>query len=214
MSEADDPRCPDCGEPVGQTATYCMHCWADIPDGSAVAGPGEDGVAESEESAAGTSPRSTGRTGATTPADSHAGSDRSGLLDPHGIVDNTLTAVVGIVGGLLVGVVGTFVLAIVAGGGVAGIFGLVTWVGATVYLVRCRTVQEAVAKSGYAVAIVLLFVPVIAFSPFVTVEGGLGARGGFFVVLLVFVTVPAAVAAGIGWVASKFVPEGTSNGDL
>lgn len=26
-----DPRCPACGEPIGQTATYCMHCSADLP---------------------------------------------------------------------------------------------------------------------------------------------------------------------------------------
>ena len=26
----DDPRCPECGGPIGQTATYCMHCSADL----------------------------------------------------------------------------------------------------------------------------------------------------------------------------------------
>ena len=29
MSDAD-PHCPECGEPIGQTATYCMHCSADL----------------------------------------------------------------------------------------------------------------------------------------------------------------------------------------
>ncbi|MEF8775472.1 MAG: hypothetical protein V5A43_03085 [Haloarculaceae archaeon] len=28
--DADDPRCPACGEPIGATATYCMHCSADL----------------------------------------------------------------------------------------------------------------------------------------------------------------------------------------
>ena len=30
MTTNDDPRCPECGEPIGQTATYCMHCSADL----------------------------------------------------------------------------------------------------------------------------------------------------------------------------------------
>lgn len=29
--DADDPRCPECGEPIGATATYCMHCSAELP---------------------------------------------------------------------------------------------------------------------------------------------------------------------------------------
>jgi hypothetical protein len=29
--DADDPRCPECGEPIGATATYCMHCSSDLP---------------------------------------------------------------------------------------------------------------------------------------------------------------------------------------
>ena len=28
----DDPRCPECGEPIGQTTTYCMHCSADLTE--------------------------------------------------------------------------------------------------------------------------------------------------------------------------------------
>lgn len=29
--DGDDPRCPECGEPIGATATYCMHCSAELP---------------------------------------------------------------------------------------------------------------------------------------------------------------------------------------
>jgi hypothetical protein len=28
--DREDPRCPECGEPIGATATYCMHCSADL----------------------------------------------------------------------------------------------------------------------------------------------------------------------------------------
>jgi DNA-directed RNA polymerase subunit RPC12/RpoP len=30
--EADDPRCPECGDKISPTAYYCMHCHADLPD--------------------------------------------------------------------------------------------------------------------------------------------------------------------------------------
>lgn len=29
--DADDPRCPECDEPIAATASYCMHCDADLP---------------------------------------------------------------------------------------------------------------------------------------------------------------------------------------
>lgn len=28
----DDPHCPECGEPVGQSSTYCIHCSADLTE--------------------------------------------------------------------------------------------------------------------------------------------------------------------------------------
>ena len=28
---SDDPRCPECGEPVGAAASWCMHCGAELP---------------------------------------------------------------------------------------------------------------------------------------------------------------------------------------
>lgn len=216
-----DPRCPECGEPIGQTATYCMHCSADLTDEQAAAdtdsdeaweqadGPSpETGASTATESAGiGDAATSLGETVAeTVSGESSTDENRDQLLAPDGLVDDTLTVVVGIAGGLVIGTVGTLVLGIVTGSGWAVGFGVVAWLGATAYLVRRRTVQAAVAKSGYGTALVLLSVPVIAFSPFASVDGGLGERGGLFVVLLVFVAVPAAVAAAVGWVASRFVP--------
>lgn len=215
---ARDPRCPECGGPIGQTATYCMHCSADLTAQRDAADKDGNRVWDHAEARS------------TRPRDATAGSGRiildaianlsststaepEDLLAPDGLVDNTLTVVVGIIAGVVVGVIGTLVLGIVTGSGWAVAFGLVAWLGATAYLVRRRTVQEAVAKSGYAVAIVLLLVPVIALSPVLTVDGGLGERSGLFLVLLVFVAVPAAIAATIGWFASRFVPEDTSGSE-
>jgi hypothetical protein len=203
-ADPDDPSCPECGEPIGQTATYCMHCSADLTEEQAAADADGDEAWEQTE----TVPTDSGGRAGT---ESDAGGDTGGqLLDPEGLVDDTLTVAVGIVGGVVVGVVGTVVLAALTGSAWTVLFGLVAWLGATASLVRRRTVQSAVARTGYAVAVVLLLVPVVAFSPIMDVEGGLGERGGLFVALLVFVAVPAGVAAAVGWVASRFVPDRSS----
>lgn len=206
---SSDPRCPECGEPIGLTATYCMHCSADLTEERRAADTDEDGVLEQSD---------TGWTDAQNRDDGPQvkTTDTEGtgqLLDPDGLVDNTLTAIVGIIGGLVVGVVGTVVLLIVTGNGWAVAFGLMTWLAATAYLVRRRTVQAAVAKSSYAVAIVLLVIPVIALSPLVSVDGGIEERGGLFVMLLLFAAVPAGIAVGIGWVAAQYIPEDASSGE-
>lgn len=33
--DTDDPRCPECGDAVGATATYCLHCPAEFAAGGA-----------------------------------------------------------------------------------------------------------------------------------------------------------------------------------
>jgi hypothetical protein len=201
MSHGEDPHCPECGEPIGQTATYCMHCSADLTEERAAADADEDGVWDGAEVEPTTTDSDAG-TARATPDDSTGGE----LLAPDGVVDDTLTVLVGIVGGVVVGIVGTTVLVAVTGSGWALPFGVAAWLGATAYLVRRRTVQGAVSKTGYAVAAVLLLVPVVALSPVVQIDGGIEQRGGLFVVLLVFVAIPAVVAAAIGWVAGRFVP--------
>jgi len=227
---AEDPRCPECGGPIGVTATYCMHCSADLTEereaadtdddgawdepgtGEEGAGTGETGAGTGEEGAG------TGEEGAGTDAPGtvagpstgvvEAGGGSGELLDDDGLVDNTLTVLIGLAGGVVVGLVGTGVLLAVTGSGSAVLFGLVVWLGSTAYLVRRNTVQEAVSKGGYVVAAVLLLVPLVAVSPVVDVEGGLEGRIGGFVVLLVLVAVPAGIAAAVGFVASRFVPDG------
>jgi len=216
--DPEDPHCPECGEPIGQTATYCMHCSADLTEERAAADADEDGVwdgaevqpdetgtgsgagaIESGDSSVDSPSPSSEAGGGSTPADDQ-------LLDPDGVVDNTLTAVVGIGIGLVVGAVGTTVLLALTGSVWALLFGLCVWLGSTVYLARRRTVQDAIAKGGYTAAVVLLVVPVIAFSPLMDVEGGVEGRGSAFLALFVFVAVPAGIAAVIGWVASRFAP--------
>ena len=205
MRDADDPRCPECGEPIGMTATYCMHCSADLTDELEEA-DGDGRWNDSPE--AGQQPTSSlaRRIGAALGVPAATGKDTSQLLDPDGFVDDALTAIVGVVGGIVVGAVGTIVLGAVTGNWLALVMGLLAWLGSTVYLVRRRTVQGAIAASAYAVAVVLVAVPVIALSPVVSVDGGYTERGGLFFVLLLFVAVPVLVALAVGWIASRFVP--------
>jgi len=189
--EPDDPRCPECGEPIGATATYCMHCSADLTEERERADADGDGFWD----------ESTDAEAATEEASS---TDRERLLDPDGFVDNTLTAAVGLAGGLVVGVVGTVVLMALSGGWAAWL-GILAWLVATGYLVSRRTVQEALARTAYGVAIVLLLVPLIAFGPS-DGDTDLVARIVVFAAMLGTLVIPAAIAAGIGFVISRFVP--------
>lgn len=208
----DDPRCPKCGGPIGQTATYCMHCSADLTQELNAADADDDGVWDRTDDRTDTGVGRTIRDAIGTAA-ARTDEDSGRLLAPDGLVDNTLTAVVGIVGGLIVGAVGIMVLLVVSGSGWAVVFGFIAWLGTTAYLVRRRTVQDAIAKTGYALALVLLLVPVIALSPAITVNGGIEERGSLFLVLLFTVAIPAAIAAAIGWIASQFTLENPNDSD-
>jgi DNA-directed RNA polymerase subunit RPC12/RpoP len=204
----EDPRCPECGEPVGQTATYCMHCSAEFGE-DAEGLDGETGDVANEPWAGSTNDGTADGIGAQPSGTDPARSDGR-LLDPEGIVDNSLTTVVGFVGAIVAALVTTFVLGVATGSGWALVVGLFVLLGAAGYLVRRRTVQEAIAKSGYLVALVFLSLPVVAISPLVDIDGGPEDRAALFVVLLIFAAIPAAVAAAVGWVASRFVPGETA----
>ena len=231
-SADDDPRCPECGGAIGQTATYCMHCSADLTDERDAADSDDDGrwdesggPAVSPESSGGgildslgiggfgsggesspsVDPGPTVDSSPTGSDDATARSDQ--LLDPDGLVDNTLTVVVGIITGLFVGFVGIFVF-LAATRSIWGlVFGLVVWLGSTAHLVRRRTVQGAISRGAYAVAIVFLLVPLVVLSPVMSVDGGLMDRLGGFVIFLIVMGIPAAIAAAIGFVVAQFVPE-------
>jgi hypothetical protein len=224
MSEADDgPYCPECGEPISGTAAYCMHCYADLTDWTPSAeattvddGPDDEGGwvtdSDSDPDPSGDATGENDGAGESAPS---AGTDASGgddaLLDPDGLADNALTVVVGIGGGVVVGLVATVVLLVLTESAWGFAFGIVVWLAATAYLVRRRTVVGAVARTAYAVAVVLLLVPLVAFSPAMEATDLVG-RVVIFATVLLGVAVPAAIAAGVGLVVSQFVPEPGSEG--
>lgn len=203
MSADDGPFCPECGEPVSATADYCMHCYvdfpADFPAGSGTPGTqAGDGTDPAE-------PPDPGTAATPTVAGERSGTSDDRLLDPDGIVDDSLTVLVGVVGGLVVGLVGGIVLGILTGHWIGLLLGMVAWLGATAYLVRRPSVQAAVSKTGYAVAGILLLVPLIAVAPGAG-NATLTEQAILFVMTLGFVAPLAGVAAAVGWVASRFVP--------
>lgn len=192
----DDPRCPDCGGPIAATATYCIHCSADldgrqpVPDGDTLETLADQGASDAESVA------------------TASGQPVEHPLDPEGVMDNTLTVIVGILGGFIIGTVGTILLLFLTESGLGVLFGLAVWLGGTAYLVRRRYLMDAVSKTAYGICLILLAVPVVSLA----FDGTLASRGVAFSVLFLIVIVPAAITAGIGWFTSRYVPDSASVG--
>lgn len=194
----DDPRCPECGGPIAARATECLHCGADLSNSQPLAGTARNHAPGGQSP--GADPRGAVSTAAGTPVE-HP-------LDPEGVMDNTLTVMVGILGGLIIGIIGTVVLLFLTQSAWGAAFGFVAWLGATAYLVRRRYLMDTVSKTAYGITAVLLLVPAIA----VVFEGNLAARGMGFFVLLLIVAIPAGIAAAIGWYTARYVPNTESVG--
>jgi hypothetical protein len=233
----EEARCPECGEPISATATYCMHCYADLPSGPVSDQPGteehpsgdrgwgdQDGTRTGtptgertvDETARVTQPTGTGSETAagtpTAPGRADAATDTSDqILDPDGIVDNTLTVVVGIVAGIVVGIVATIAIVATTTSAWAIPVGILVWLGSTAYLSRRRTVQGAIAHGFYSIGVVLLLLPFIAFSPGIEATT-IGDRVTIFVTVFLGLAIPAGIAAVLGFIVSRLVPESGSQG--
>jgi len=243
-----DPSCPECGEPVGTNASYCMHCGAefdfadgveedggglldsiiDAIDGTTDESPEVESTAATVENErggtvggdtdAGATASVTADTGSTASGGSDDGStasggagggstasrgaeagtadDGGGLLDPDGLLDNSLTVLVGIAAGIVIGIFSLFVF-IPTLGLWGGLVGLVTWLLATAYLSRRRTVFDAAQQGAYGFAVLLLSLSVV----FALEDGGgLSSRLETFVTSLLGLGVVAAIVAAVGYV--------------
>lgn len=193
---ADDPRCPECGEPIGMTSAYCIHCSADLTEDR----ERTDTDADWDPTSRPSSPQ------APSPTEDTAGG--GSLLDPDGLLDTLLTVVVGLIGGVVISLFVWFAVTSVVSFGLGAAVGVLVWLGATAKLFRCRTVQEAVSKAAYGIAIAMMLVPLIVFSS----TWDPGTRGQDFVILAVICAVPAAIAGSVGFIAARFVPESGSDG--
>lgn len=178
--DPDDPHCPECGEPIGATATYCMHCSTDLTMAREVADTDDDGHWD---------------TPPTPGTDGLAVADR-------------LTIVVGIGGGLVIGILASIVLQFVAPGVIAFGIGTVVWLGSTGHLVQRDGIHDVAARSAYGIAIVLLLVPLTVFGP-ASSNADLPSRVIIFLILLGGLAIPAGILIGIGlFVSRRGGPEG------
>lgn len=217
----DGPFCPECAEPVSAGTEYCMHCYQNFD--------GDVSPVDTPPAGASTTdaPDSGEGYGEWDGADQQAGADTSGqadspvpdasegydqwdtggrgeVLDPEGIVDNTLTVIVGIVAGLVIGMISMIMLGVATDSGWGVLLGFVAWLGSTAHLVRRYTVQGAISHAGYALAIVLALIPFIA-----ALAGGPGIedRLSNLFAALMFVSIPAVISAVVGLIAGKIAPE-------
>ena len=194
---APDPRCPECGEPIGMTSAFCMYCSADLTDYS------EDAILGTDEQRGDTQQPSPSH--ASTPTENTTTGEQP-LLDSDRARNTFLTAGVGLVGGFIVGVL----LLIFVTGMLSATLGIATgflvWLGTTIYFAKRRTVQEAVSKAAYGIAVTLLLYALIPFSS--TWEANsMSTRLTDFVGLLVILAIPVAIVTGVGRLAGRYVPE-------
>lgn len=274
------PDCPECGEPIGARASYCMHCGAEFGDQGPDQG-GEDGggigdtidsvidsidgssdqppdveyepaemgqetsqdpVSEPETADSGfdtstadasTTDASTGDSGDTTggidvstvgtsgadasnaaantgsganagTGTTDAGPDltgpddaggEKGFMHPDSLLDNTLTGVVGIGTGIVIGLVSLFVFGI-AFGGTGVLLAFVAWLGSTAYLARRRTVFDAVRDGAYGLAVVLGIAGLgVAVAAIQDPETGIAGAVGGLIPFLIF----GSMVAGVGF---------------
>src|SRR5699024_10400299 len=139
----------------GMTSAYCMHCSADLTEYS------EQTNVDVDNGRTDTSSPSTQQTPA--PSENASVTGGESLLDPDGLVDNSLTVVAGIVGGFVIGFIELFVGTAILSVGIGFAIGILVWLGATAYLVRLRTVQEAISKTAYGIAIAIMPFSLVVF---------------------------------------------------
>ncbi|QPV61768.1 zinc ribbon domain-containing protein [Halosimplex litoreum] len=194
--DTSNPACPDCGEPVGTRADYCMHCGAEFDD--PVGGAATD-------DADATGPVAPDPDGASV-SDASSRSDEStrsgGLLRSDGRLDGALTVAVGVAAGLFVGIAAAFAVgsAFPVGGGGAG---LLAWVGTTGYVLRSESVFGAVRLGAYAVAVALVVGPLgIATGA----DGGLAGVVVGYLLMAVPLGVVALALVAVGYLAGRARP--------
>lgn len=205
---------------MSATASYCMHCDADLDgtDDEAVESAVIEFDAESvtTEEATGEPPGGTveergaerrSGSGETAPdprtAREDAGADDRGWLHPDSLLDDVSTGAVGIVAGLIVGFLAMVLALLATGSALAFLVGPVGWVGAGLYVGWTRSVFRAVRKACYLIAPTLAALPLFWFGD--APQGGdVGGRIVAFVLSEAVVLPVALVLVGVGyWIGGK-----------
>mgnify|MGYP006276682749 CR=1 FL=1 len=182
-----DPVCPECGEPVGLTSTYCMHCDAEFDSPANVgdddASTTDDSFGANEDASVpegSVTPDSVGDYGTTGESDDDYGS--TGRADGADASVDTSTAdttgesalagllfrIAAVAVTVVVGLVATFVLVVAFGEtpalwvpvALVGLFGILVGI---VVVVRQDSGIDALADALYVTAASLVVVPIAFF---------------------------------------------------
>lgn len=145
---SDELVCPECGGPIGQTSTFCMHCSADLTDRHPRSDASSDeqsrdptswietetDVVDVEAARSGTSvaheqdvpPEYRSTSGAV---------DRTKLL-PDGLAIKAITFLLAMAAGLTVAIGSAVVVSRIVGGTAAYLLAILAWFGATAAFLR------------------------------------------------------------------------------
>ncbi len=183
--DADDPRCPECDGPLAATASYCMHCEADLPL------PSDADVSPTDD-----------YDPSASPSTADVSTPRAPLW---------MRAPVAVGTSLFVSFFATVVvvMAVEALNGTPAFFIFASlWVGTAIHFGRKPVPSDVLGDAFYALAGLLLVAPVLGYGLLVVetaVVGGTrtvpGLLGDMFVVEL-FVLFPAAFFAVLGLVGN------------
>jgi hypothetical protein len=161
---ATDPRCPECDEPVGTTATYCMHCDAefdapvDAGDTDSEIARGDTGTQTSDDTVDGAGTAESDRSVRT---DLTTWEQRlSRWLGPDGWIDDSLTVLLAIGAGLVIGPLTIIVLALLRGSLWSLAVGFVVLNGSIAHLANQRTVYGTVRGGCFGISALLVVLPV------------------------------------------------------
>ncbi|MFB6188903.1 MAG: zinc-ribbon domain-containing protein, partial [Halapricum sp.] len=164
---SDDPRCPECGEKLAATASFCMHCEADLPDGLAggtTETVGGDSPAGDDYDSDPTPTDHYDPESPTTPSES---ADYSGLDDDEDGIEKTTLLLRG-----PIALVMAFPAALLALFGVVGAFDSLPAVGALVVLVgsyvavavyfgRKPLASDAIGDGLYLYGVLFVTIPLL-----------------------------------------------------
>lgn len=195
--ERDDPRCPACDEAVSRTASFCIHCHADL-----------DGQGDADAAVVDLGDGSDPGTSAAASASTAGGSagDEYGRFHPDSLIDDASTALVGVLAGVVVGFLLMVVLLFGTGAEVTALAWPVTLVAVALFVGHTRTAFGAVRKACYVLAPTLVAVPLFWFGE--APEGGDFAGRVLAFALSEAVVVPVALAVvGIGYWVGGRAPE-------
>ena len=142
---------------------------------------------------------------ATEPREGETASHREGLLDPDGLLDRAVIVVIAGVTGFVVGVpMWLFALSISVGVGLAA--GILAWLGIGAYLIRQRSLRAAISTAAYSIAVAIMSVSLIVFTPEWRADSTT-ALAVDFAGVAVLCAILAAIVAGVGVLAGRYIPE-------